>query len=198
MKLLLAVSAVVALGAGAAHAGVLYSNGGADAAQNGQSIGGGNAMEDSFTLTSASTITGIEFAAVATTRPSTVDWGIEAAPTFVDQGTASPSSTLEYGGTDALFGYQSDFSIPSLTLSAGTYWLALQNGASTDGGGMFWNTNFGPSAAVSSQYGSVPSESFTIFGSPTPEPASWAMMLLGVGMIGFAMRRRNEGVAVAA
>ena len=31
-----------------------------------------------------------------------------------------------------------------------------------------------------------------------PEPATWAMMILGVGMIGFAARRRRQGVAVAA
>jgi hypothetical protein len=31
-----------------------------------------------------------------------------------------------------------------------------------------------------------------------PEPATWAMMLLGVAMIGLAVRRRREAVAVAA
>lgn len=31
-----------------------------------------------------------------------------------------------------------------------------------------------------------------------PEPATWAMLILGVGMIGFAARRRNEATAVAA
>ena len=30
--------------------------------------------------------------------------------------------------------------------------------------------------------------------SPVPEPATWAMMLLGFGGIGFAMRRRKSGV----
>lgn len=31
-----------------------------------------------------------------------------------------------------------------------------------------------------------------------PEPATWAMLILGVGMIGFAARRRGRGAAVAA
>lgn len=31
-----------------------------------------------------------------------------------------------------------------------------------------------------------------------PEPATWAMLILGVGMIGCAARRRNEAMAVAA
>lgn len=32
--------------------------------------------------------------------------------------------------------------------------------------------------------------------SPVPEPATWAMMLLGYGVIGFAMRRRKLGAAL--
>lgn len=31
-----------------------------------------------------------------------------------------------------------------------------------------------------------------------PEPATWMVLLLGVGMIGFAARRRNEGAAITA
>jgi hypothetical protein len=35
-------------------------------------------------------------------------------------------------------------------------------------------------------------------GGGVPEPATWAMLILGVAMIGFAARRRNAGVALAA
>lgn len=34
--------------------------------------------------------------------------------------------------------------------------------------------------------------------SAVPEPATWTMLILGLGMIGFAARRRNQGMAVAA
>lgn len=34
--------------------------------------------------------------------------------------------------------------------------------------------------------------------SAVPEPATWAMLILGLAMIGFAARRRREGVIVAA
>ena len=32
--------------------------------------------------------------------------------------------------------------------------------------------------------------------APAPEPASWAMMLVGFGALGFAMRRRNAALSV--
>jgi hypothetical protein len=35
-------------------------------------------------------------------------------------------------------------------------------------------------------------------GGPVPEPATWAMMILGVAMIGFVARRRGQGAAFAA
>jgi hypothetical protein len=35
-------------------------------------------------------------------------------------------------------------------------------------------------------------------GAAVPEPATWSMMILGAAMIGFAARRRREGMAVAA
>lgn len=34
--------------------------------------------------------------------------------------------------------------------------------------------------------------------SAVPEPATWAMMILGLGLIGFVARRQREGMAVAA
>lgn len=40
--------------------------------------------------------------------------------------------------------------------------------------------------------------SATFTATTVPEPATWAMMILGVAMIGFAARRRREGVALAA
>jgi hypothetical protein len=34
--------------------------------------------------------------------------------------------------------------------------------------------------------------------SAVPEPATWTMTILGLGMVGFAARRRREGMAIAA
>jgi hypothetical protein len=33
--------------------------------------------------------------------------------------------------------------------------------------------------------------------SATPEPATWAMLILGAAMVGLAARRRSQGAAVA-
>lgn len=43
-----------------------------------------------------------------------------------------------------------------------------------------------PSAQIAAQQGTV------VIGNAVPEPATWAMMLLGVGAVGFALRRRNS------
>lgn len=58
------------------------------------------------------------------------------------------------------------------------------------------NTNptlkFGPGTV----YNVVGGSTLTI--SAVPEPVTWAMLIVGVAMIGFAARRRSEGAAVAA
>lgn len=80
--------------------------------------------------------------------------------------------------------------------------------------GMFDGPGFGFSftsatctgVAVCTQYNVGQTPGATISGPVTigislaavPEPATWALAILGVGMIGFAARRRREGLTVAA
>lgn len=45
-------------------------------------------------------------------------------------------------------------------------------------------------------YASLAPTSVTV--ADIPEPTTWALLILGVGMIGFAARRRNAGAAIAA
>lgn len=60
--------------------------------------------------------------------------------------------------------------------------------------GAAWNFN---SQGVAAPGG--PAGAFDVLGvAGVPEPATWAMLILGVGMIGFAARRRNAVAALAA
>jgi PEP-CTERM motif len=106
------------------------------------------------------------------------------------------------GGND--FGFNvcvetGSFSGP--TLGNGTYWLNLQNAVVNTGDPVYWDENSGyncnspgcPSQASENSIGSIPSESFTVLGSPTsgggsvPEPGSLLLfagaLLSGAGMM---------------
>ncbi|MFL6755162.1 MAG: FxDxF family PEP-CTERM protein [Sphingomicrobium sp.] len=60
------------------------------------------------------------------------------------------------------------------------------------GGGhtLFVNGSLAPNIAAASYSG-------TLNIAPVPEPATWAMMLLGFGGIGMTMRKRRRGLALA-
>src|SRR5207245_6577277 len=51
------------------------------------------------------------------------------------------------------------------TLNAGTYWINLQNASVNSGDPIYWDENSGPSSASENSIGTIPSESFTVFGS---------------------------------
>jgi hypothetical protein len=67
-----------------------------------------------------------------------------------------------------------------------------------DVGSVFQYTvcNDADSVCSADTYAHLDSASVTV--TPVPEPATWTLLILGVGMIGFAARRRNEGAAFAA
>lgn len=80
------------------------------------------------------------------------------------------------------------------------------------GSGQFWygwqtfTTTFkalGPSVTFQFQGNSpanyeVGVDAFQILSSGTPEPTTWAMLLTGFGLVGFATRRRNKAASIAA
>ena len=192
-----AAVAVVALSAvGAAHASVLYTDGPINFnAAAVYYIGPGSEVTDSFALTGASTVTGVEFGASGAS-PSSVDWKVSQGANVYGQGTASASST--YVGTNQYQYniYEATFSIPSITLASGTYYLTLTNAS-----GVSWEPSTGgPSSACHGADCTIFPESFSILGSPAgvPEPSTWAMLILGVGMIGFRARRRSQRMRAAA
>ena len=114
----------------------------------------------------------------------------------VDSGTAALSSVQVGTGFGYYPIYSSSFNIPSLPLSAGTYWLQLQNAVTTNGSHVYWDINYGPSTAYLQPYGygtyAIGSESFQVTATPTPIPA--ALWLVGSGLAGvFGFARRKAG-----
>ena len=203
-----AALAVASITAGAAAAStVLYDNGPADEV-NAYTINFGYSVTNLFTLGSGASVTGVSFNAwnFAGDTTSAVDWTIlNGAPgtgLAVASGTGSivPTSL----GTNS-FGYNEftdTFSIPALSLGAGTYSLELTNAVVASGDPAYWGESGGSSTAVQNGNGlenlSIPSESFQILGaSAVPEPATWAIMLTGLGLVGAAQRRRTSKTALA-
>jgi hypothetical protein len=172
----------------------LYSDGPTNNNIPGTIINYGGADADSFTLASNATVTGADFSIWLEVGdlPYTVDYAITTAPfggTTEASGSVYPSASyVEFNG----YGYEvfnESFSIPSLPLSAGTYWFELQNAQTYQSGLEFWEGSDGPSSAFEQGNGAIGPEYFEISGI-TPEPSSF--LLLGSGLLGLAGMLRRK------
>jgi hypothetical protein len=121
--------------------------------------------------------------------------GFFGAPGSIDVGANTITFATNYGGTYGsgdYNGYRLDFeglTIKSLTLNQSSTFTPLD--FSFNGSSVFFNVQ-GQTANNGSAFFDVE------VGAPVPEPSTWAMMLLGFGFVGGAMRsRRRQKVTVS-
>jgi PEP-CTERM motif len=212
--------------AGAAGAGVLYNNPFDFAANNGDcsfsttcaaaALRGDDFAAQEFTLTRTEIVTSASFSELDfSVSPTDANWGFIMADgpgglpgTILATGTNTISSSPSIGsgtigGAPANVS-QNFFSVGTVALAPGTYYFAVQavspvfdtylgqgvnnNGAAeTHDGGVTWAPCYEGICGVAVE----------LFGA-VPEPATWAMMLVGVGFAGAALRHRGRTAAVAA
>jgi hypothetical protein len=198
-----------------AVAGAQLYNNGAPNATDGNEMTQWIQAED-FSLASSATITGIRFwgfqLADAPGYAGSITWQIytnsAAHPgTVLFSGSASPVGVAQgnntaTGDTQRQFDFATNF-----TLSAGTYWLGLHNGAlaTTDRRDFYWQSTTPNSTALGME-DETPFDgvfvtngvehAFQLYGgqgTPTvvPEPSTYALMTCGLVVVGFARRRRR-------
>jgi len=182
-------------------ADTLYSNGPINGTIDGYTVYNGLNIANSFTLSSASTITSFDAGlwVFPGNTPLTGSWRIGTAPSF-------EGATLLFSGTGTFsssywgkcsWGFDIDtatMNLSGVSLGAGTYYLGLYNVTSSFGS-VYWDENDGPSAAYYTWYGvsnPMGSEAFNIYGTTAATPEPGTLLMFGTGALGLfgAFRRR--------
>jgi hypothetical protein len=196
------------IGVAPASAGILYDNSGPSTGNtDAWGISFGISTADSFVVSNAATLYGANFAVwmYPGDTLTSVDWAILSAPiggtTYASgKATGITQTSLSFPMVDGIYDIDNEsFSIPGLALSAGTYWLLLQNAVVSNGDHIYWDQSDGPSQAWNSDYGYLSSYTSTCNGPCTysetfqiltPEPASFG--LLAMGLLGMATFLRSK------
>ena len=168
---------------GPLQGGIVYENGPINGNVDAWPINSGFIVSDTFTLVNASGVNGMNFGAWL--FPGDTLTSAELSITSSENGgTIYFDQTVNLTQADCtlnMFGFNictvsTTFNGPSL--NAGTYWVNLQNASAPSGDPVYWDENSGvgcqssgcPSQASENTVGTIPSESFTMFGGNPPPP----------------------------
>ena len=206
---LLGASVAVLAAASATAQTTVYDNGPINGTITAWTLADFQHITNSFTLSQTTTITGFTFGGWSNAGQTitSVEYGFGSSTDNAITGI----SALTYGDVvpDTGFGGSYDVrnytgSVAPITLGAGTWYFTLGAAATSDGSYAYWDINNGPSDAyangssLAGVYGPTSSTAFSLTsGGAVPEPASWALMVGGFGLVGGAMRARRRTVAFA-
>jgi hypothetical protein len=184
-----------------AWSATLYTDGPINGGSGGAFVCCSFETTDSFTIAADANATGVSNLGLwvpAGNTPTLINWVISTAPD--GGGTVEGSATGASFTSDTLHNvtgpydvYNVAFSLGSIFLTPGTYYLELSGGAASNGGGVSWDENGGPSTADTNG-SAVTAESFEVDGNftGTPEPATLGTIGAGLGILGLLARRRKR------
>jgi hypothetical protein len=191
-----------------AAADTIYDNGPINGVTDSWTINFGFVVSDTFTVSGGpSTITGLSFGTFE--LPGDTLLSVEVSitsnefggTTYFDQVVNTTQSNCfvnQYGYN--ICTQSGSFNGP--TLNNGMYWLNLQNAIVNSGDPIYWDENSGvgcqspgcPSQASENSVGTIPSESFTLYGNVStgtvPEPGSFALLITGGLAVAGMVRRK--------
>lgn len=211
MKSTLIASVLLLLAAGSAQGGLIYNNGAPDSL-NGNEMTSWIQAED-FTLGSPTVVTDVRFWAFGFNDPGSyagsIVWSLYANNSgqpgaLLSRNSVTPVRVLDHS-TGWGPSYQYDFSVGSLNLGAGTYWLGLHNGPLATDSRMefYWETTAANSTTRGNEdatafddgswYNNGYEHAFELFGDTATIPAPGALLLggIGVSLVRWLNRRRT-------